>query len=1047
MSPSPNPSSRRGRVFTIPASVPFLPTLVRALIDGTLVEGFRPRDPLELSRATIYLPTKRSCALAREAFLDAFGKDAAVLPRIVPIGNIDEDEFAFSEIAGADALDLPDSIGGHERRALLTRLILQWAKSPGVRSAQGAPLVANSPSAALALADDLARLMDDMTTREVPWNKLATLVPESMDQYWQLTLEFLKIASEAWPALLEERKAKEPAERRDLLIAAEAERLRTTPGGPVIAAGSTGSMPATAKLIATIAKLPHGAVVLPGLDTDLDDPSWKLISGEDDSAPAAGHPQYTLHGLLARMEISRGDVTTLGEPQRREALASEALRPAVSTHIWPQRLGNAEIAARISSGLAELTLIEAASAEEEALAIAIALREAVETKDKTAALVTPDRALARRVTATLQRWNIDANDTGGDPLGNTPAGVFARLAAEVALGGLEPVPLLALLKHPLLRLGAVAGAIRGAVNALERAILRGPRPQGGSAALGHALKSMRGEWDKLQGDARSAIYRNDPQASLTAEEFDAAAELVEKLTKALAPLESVAHGKPLPFGEFAKRHRETVEQLTIEGEAVAGFLNEDGKKLADIFEDCESQTADSDIPLPPADYAEFFLTAIAGTVVRRPENPAARVRIYGLLEARLTDTDRVVLGGLVESVWPPDVRGDPWLSRPMRHQLGLNLPELRIGLTAHDFAQLLGAREVFLTRAAKLGGAPTVASRFVQRLGAVAGKQWEDVEARGEKYLSWARGLDEPAQPPKAAPRPAPKPPREARPKRLSVTDIENWRRDPYSIYARYILKLAPLDDIDTPPGARDRGTLIHGAIGEFTEFYRDKLPDDTENVLIEIGRRHFAPLKDFPEASAFWWPRFLRIAKWFAAFEAARRADIAHLDVEIGGIREIPLEGGKFTLRTRADRIERRKDGTYTVLDYKTGAPPSDKQVQTGLSPQLTLEAAILRGGGFKNIDANALVTQLAYIHLHGGPDGGEAKPVKFKDSTADTEADLAWQRLIKFVTRFDDPATGYLSRETPMFARRGGGDYDHLARVKEWSLSGGADDEGDGE
>jgi ATP-dependent helicase/nuclease subunit B len=407
----------------------------------------------------------------------------------------------------------------------------------------------------------------------------------------------------------------------------------------------------------------------------------------------------------------------------------------------------------------------------------------------------------------------------------------------------------------------------------------------------------------------------------------------------------------------------------------------------------------------------------------------------------------VVLGGLVESVWPPEVRGDPWLSRPMRHSLGLNLPELRIGLTAHDFAQLLGAREVILTRATKLGGAPTVASRFLQRLSAVAGEQWNGVEARGEQYLAWARGLDEPAQPARPAPRPQPKPPREARSRRLSVTDIETWRRDPYSIYARHILKLVPLDDIDTPPGARDRGTLIHGAIGEFTETYKNRLPDDPEAALIEIGKKHFAPLKEFPEASAFWWPRFERIAKWFAAFEQARRADIAHLDIETAGIREIPLGDEKFTLRTRADRIERRRDGTYAILDYKTGRPPSDKQVQTGLSPQLTLEAAILRGGGFKAIEANSLVTQLIYVHLHGGPDGGEERPVKFKDSTADTEADLAWERLVTFVTRFDDPTTGYLSRETPMFTRRGGGGYDHLARVKEWSLSGGADDEGDGE
>ena len=1054
MIPGSPSSSKRSRVFTIPASVPFLPTLVRALMNGTLVEGFTPRDPLELSRATLYLPTKRSCALAREAFLDVLAIDAAVLPRIVPIGSIDEDEFAFTEVANADALDLPPSIGGYERRALLAQFILKWAASPRVRSIEGAPLVANSPSAALALADDLARLMDDMTTREVPWTSLDTLVPESMDKYWQLTLEFLKIASETWPHLLKAREAIEPAERRDRLIAAEAERLRANPDGPVSAAGSTGSMPATAKLIATIAKLPHGAVVLPGLDTDLDAASWKIISGEDDAIPAAGHPQFALHGLLARMELSRSDVSVLGEPSAhgREALISEALRPASSTHIWPARLRDKDIAAKIAEGLSNLTAIEAANAEEEALAIAIALREAVETPGKTAALITPDRALARRVTAALQRWNIDANDTGGDPLGNTSAGVFARLVAEVALGGLAPVPLLALLKHPLLRLGGPAGAMRTGVTALERAVLRGPRPRGGSASLGHALKSIRAEWEKLKGDLPSSIYHSDARATLEAADFDAAETLVAKLAQAIEPLESIARSKTLPFSELTRRHREAIERLTVEGEVIAGFSGGDGKKLADAFADSEGQTADSDIVLPPADYAEFFMTAISGITARRPENPAARVRIYGLLEARLTDTDRVVLGGLVESVWPPEVRGDPWLSRPMRHSLGLNLPELRIGLTAHDFAQLLGAREVFITRATKLGGAPTVASRFLQRLAAVAGARWQDVTARGEHYLAWARELDQPAQEARQITRPEPKPPREARPTSLSVTEIETWLRDPYSIYARHVLKLRPLDDTDTPPGARDRGSMIHDAIGDFAKAFSAKLPDNITEELIKFGEAHFEKLRDFPEARAFWWPRFERIVEWFARYEVERRADLVKLDAEIGGRLEIPLDGGTFTLRTRADRIEQLKDGSYAILDYKTGQTPTAKQVKSGLSPQLTLEAAILRGGGFKDIPAKSLVTQLVYVALRGDQTGGEVKPIQFKDSTPDTEADNAHAQLVKFVTRFNDPKTAYRSREKPMFMRRGGGDYDHLARVKEWSLTGGTDDgangsEGEGE
>ncbi len=259
-------------VFNIPASAPFLPVLIDALRAGKLVAGFPAGDdPLALARATLYLPTRRACRLARDVFLERLDGDAAILPRIVALGDLDEDEIAFAEAATGElaeqALQLPDTIAPLERRLLLAELILLWANSPEMRSAEGSPLIANTPSAALGLADDLARLIDDMTTRQVSWDKLDGLVPDDLDPYWQKSLRFLKIAREAWPALRAERGAIEQAERRDRLIEAEARRLAGS-DAPVIAAGSTGSMPATAKLLATIATLPHGALILPGLDMD-----------------------------------------------------------------------------------------------------------------------------------------------------------------------------------------------------------------------------------------------------------------------------------------------------------------------------------------------------------------------------------------------------------------------------------------------------------------------------------------------------------------------------------------------------------------------------------------------------------------------------------------------------------------------------------------------------------------------------------------------------------------------------------------------------------
>ena len=315
------------RVFTIPASAPFVPTLIRALIDGTLVPGFPAgRDPLALAGATLYLPTRRACRLARDLFLDVTGTSAAILPRIVAIGDVDEDEIAFAQAAtgalAADALDLPTALGGLERRMLLAQLVLKWAGSLAPDKKDEAPLVASNPASALALADDLARLMDDMTTRGVSWDRLDELVPEALDRYWQLTLEFLKIAREAWPNILAERGAIEPAARRDALIKAEAARLAAHKDGPVIAAGSTGSMPATAELIATIARLPHGAVVLPGLDTDLDAESWDLIAGRRDAAgrevdPAGGRTSAIRLAGAAGPDRDRARRSPLPRPTRR----------------------------------------------------------------------------------------------------------------------------------------------------------------------------------------------------------------------------------------------------------------------------------------------------------------------------------------------------------------------------------------------------------------------------------------------------------------------------------------------------------------------------------------------------------------------------------------------------------------------------------------------------------------------------------------------------------------------------------------------------------
>jgi|HubBroStandDraft_6_1064221.scaffolds.fasta_scaffold22882_2 ATP-dependent helicase/nuclease subunit B len=1027
------------RVFTIPASAPFLPTLIEALTSGRL--GFAVADdPLALASATLFLPTRRACRLARDAFLNVLKDGAAILPRIVPIGDIDEDEIAFAEAAtgdiAAEALELPPALDDLERRLLLTQLIVKWANSPQLHGQGGTPLVAQTPAAAWVLADDLARLIDDMTTRGVPWKRLDDLVPDDFDRYWEQTLRFLAIAREAWPAMLRERNCIEAAERRDALIKAEAARLSRKTDGPVIAAGSTGSIPATAELIATIARLPHGAVVLPGLDTDLDEESWRLIAGDPKKkvAAAPGHPQFAMQALLTRIGIARSAVESLAKADGREVLLSEAMRPAMQTDAWRERANDLVFAAQADATVSTMTVIEAANAEEEALSIAVALREAIED-DKTAALVTPDRGLARRVAAALARWNIAVEDTGGDPLAETPAGIFARLATQTAVGGLEPVTLLALLKHPLLRLGARDQ--RHATDLLERAVLRGPRPSRGTGGLARALKTLRA--------VKDTMHPSDPRKYLNDGEIGEAERLVAKLIAALKPLEELGSAS-LPLSELATRHHDTLAALSEHNGELAAFIGPDGAKLAAALDDLSTSPSAASLAVEPSDYVELFAATLAGGVVRRPLRRGLRVQILGLLEARLTDNDRVVLGGLVEGTWPPESRTDAWLSRPMRLDLGLDLPERRIGLTAHDFAQLLGAREVILTFAAKLAGAPTVPSRFVQRLAAVSGERWKKAIKRGETYLAWARELDHTPGPPKPEPRPQPKPPVAVRPTGLSVTEIEHWLRDPYTIYAKHILRLRSLDPVDAEPGAAERGTFIHAAIGEFSQTFSKGLPADPAGELLALGRKHFSEIEDYPEARAFWWPRFERIARWFANWEIERRAGIAAIDAEIKGEYVIKLENSSFRLRGIADRIELGGDGRYRIFDYKTGSARTEPQVRTGLAPQLTLEAAILRKGGFAGIPAESSVAEIAYVLVKGGEPPGESKFISFKGSDADSQADRALEKLTTLAKRFEDQDTPYCSLVHPMWKTQYG-DYDHLARVLEWTSAGEEDDDGSGE
>jgi ATP-dependent helicase/nuclease subunit B len=1047
--------SRDPRVFTIPLGAPFLPTLAAALRDDRILDGFG-RNPAALAEATIYLPTRRA-ARAFAALLAAEGeRRAQLLPRIVPLAEADDAEF---ELAGSDdatfegAEALAPPIATLERRLILTGLIQLWAETVDrarLKLADGAPLlVPASPADAVGFAGDLERLMDGFATEDIPWDQLAEAVETDYSEYFGLTLDFVRIAAENWPKILAERGASDPARRRSALIHAEARRLLAErPDRPVIAAGSTGSMPATAALLNAIARLPNGAVVLPGLDHDLDEPSWTAIGGleTEDSDPVHGHPQATLRRLLAdHLRVPRAAVRTLGSPPdsatARARMLSEALRPADTTDSWAamDAEGRADLARH---GAAGIKLIEAVDERDEALAAAIALRETLAVPNRTAALVTPDRALAKRVAAELARWGIAVEDSAGVPLSETRAGVAARLAADAAALDFHPIRLLALLAHPLVCLGLPRAAVARAASVLEIGLLRGPAPAPGLPGLRQALANGRGAMTR---------HTPRPRQRLTEGDWRLALDLVERLTAAFDGFAADAFGEhETDLVTVADAHRRTLDcLLEVPGnENDASDDNGSVAHLAGLFDDL-ALTEARRVRGRFVDYPAFFTTLAKERVTSPPARAThRRVKILGLLEARLLSVDRAVLGGLDEGVWPPRTETDAFLNRPMRARVGLAPPERRIGQTAHDFAQALGAEDVVVTRAQKRGGSPTVPSRFLQRIKAFVGDEvWREMLGAGERYLRLARTLETPV-PARPLARPAPRPDPALFPRTLSVTEMETLVRDPYSIFARHILKLDALEPVAAAPSAAARGTIIHDILGGFAADYPTELPPRALEDLLQRGENAFGEIEDgFPELYAEWWPRFERLATEFVVWERKRRAEIAAIHAERSGALPITLpDGSVFTLRARADRIEARRDGRFAVIDFKTGAPPGLKEVFAGFSPQLTLEAAMLMEGGFKDVPAAPETPDLLYVHTSGGRQPLKPRAIETPRGDSRSVADVVAEhrrRLAELVGCYVSGKAAFLSRPYPKYAKRFS-DYDHLARVKEWSLANAEGEEG---
>jgi ATP-dependent helicase/nuclease subunit B len=986
------------KVFSIPPGASFVESLARGLLDKT------GDDPTVLSRMTILLPTRRACRTLADAFLAQSKGRALLLPNMTPIGDLgsNEDETAeATELTGADMADIPPAIPELRRRLMLTRLILQKAVVEKD--------IHHSPAQAVELAAELARLLDQVQTERLSFADLAGLVPDDYARHWQVTLDFLKIVTEIWPAVLAEIGCLDPAERRNRIIAARIDAWRDDPPTePIIAAGSTGTIPATADLIAAVAQLPAGMVVLPGLDTELTDDSLAHLGPT--------HPQFGMANLLERFALKPSQVPVwpgaLVSPRAasRASLLRHAMHPAASP---AEDLEESEV----DDALAGISAVNCPSPREEATVIALMLREQLNSPDKTAALVTPDRALARRVAMEMRRWGVAIDDSSGWNLGDTPPGVFLRLTAMMAAEDAAPVALLAVLKHPLAAGGMAPADFRARARELERAVLRGPRPGGGLAGLVRLVRSAR------QGEKHN----------------EALGDWLENLAGMAKDFTDQMGSRPLPISQLLAGHVAFAEALAASDRQPGAqrlWAGQAGEEAAALINDLASASSVMG-PIPGEAWPAFLDAMMADKVVRPLYGQHPRVNIWGPLEARLQQADLIVLGGLNEGSWPREPVADPWMSRPMREKFGLFPLERRVGLAAHDFAQAFTADQIALTRSNRVDGTPTVPSRWLLRLENSLERvnKGGALTANQNTWLAWQDALDASGDEVQIR-APAPRPPVDIRPRQLSVTQIETLMRDPYGIYARHILKLRALEPIDADPGAAERGNFIHQALDDFLRAFPDHIPEDALEQMLAIGEAAFGEALGRPGVRAFWWPRFERIAEWFINQERDFRAGLTQIHSEVSGRITFDAPAGPFTLTAKADRVDELTGGGLAIADYKTGAVPAAKDIRGGVSSQLSLEAVIAQAGGFDGVPAQP-AAMLTYWKLSGGDPPGELSPAG-PDAMALAEEALAG--LESLIAEFDDPETPYLSQPDPDRAPRFS-DYRHLARIQEWIAQSGED------
>ncbi|MEQ1548861.1 MAG: double-strand break repair protein AddB [Chakrabartia sp.] len=976
-------SDRRSpSIYTIPPHRAF----ADALVTGLLAQY--GKDRMAFARGIILVPNNRAGLAISDAFVRK-AEGGLLLPRLVAVGDPELSEHIGAALDPMDTLAIPPAIDPLERHLILARLIQQQKSLLRDRT---------DAAEAMRLAAELARVSDQLGVEEVPLSRLAEIDVGALSSYWQQSLALLSIILDAWPAELARLGKIDLVDRRNRQLNRVAERWRETPPATfVIAAGISTAAPAVARVVKTIAHMAHGQVVFAGLDLSMPDEEWDTICGGEDRPPTETHPQFHLWQLLDRIGVARTEVQTWkwgSEADARAARAkaiSNAMAPALFTGKWAE-LPAAE---RNLAGVHALTLDTPAH---EAQTIAIVMRAAIEVPGRTVALVTPDRDLAGRVAAHLQRWGISADDSAGRPLSVTPIGTLILALTEAAVAEFSPASLLSLLKHPLVMAGDARLDWLDGVRALDLA-LRGPRPASGLIGVTHFLE---------KGDVRTAKLR--AKALLWWQD----------VALLLTPLEAFFSGTAQTLPLLLVTLRESVQRLAGD----SAWSGQDGRSAADLFANLEAAAHLGPEDVVAAVVPQLLRQLMAGIAIRPAQGGHPRIFIWGLLEAKLQSAHLMILGGLNEGVWPALPSPDPWLAPRVRRDLGLPSLERRIGLSAHDLAGGLGAPDVLLTRARRDTSAPTIASRFWLRIDTMTG----GLNSPSLDYHALAHALDGAQTSPNRAKKPRPSPPISERPKVISVTDVDKLNADPFAFYAKTMLRLSRLDAVDADPGPAWRGSLIHMVLEQWAA--QDAYDPD---MLTKRMADAFADGRTHPLIRALWLPRINEAAQWIATEVAKNRAE---------GRKPILAEKrgtakfGAITVSGIVDRIDRLSDGRLAIVDYKTGEPPSDRQVKEGFALQLGLIAMIAEDGGYTDkIESCAAFEYWSLSRKKSGGSFGWIRSPTAGKGVHKTDSD-GFVRIV--AAQFSAAAAKWLTGNEPFTAKLKPDytydEYDHLMRLEEW-------------